>query len=60
MEERTALLEERLLKTSPEFQQEYRDNLDMSWVYHDSAIEVEEAALAVKPLGAAGTIVTVC
>jgi Fic family protein len=39
MEERTTLLEERLLKTAPEFQQEYRDNLDMSWIYHDSAIE---------------------
>jgi Fic family protein len=39
MEERTALLEARLLKTPPEFQQEYRDNFDMSWIYHDSAIE---------------------
>jgi Fic family protein len=39
IEERTALLDERLSKTAPEFQQEYRDNFDMSWIYHDSAIE---------------------
>lgn len=39
MEERVAKLEERLLATGPEFQKAYRDNLDMSWIYHDSAIE---------------------
>jgi Fic family protein len=39
LEERVAALEERLQKTSPEFQRMYRDNLDMSWIYHDSALE---------------------
>jgi len=39
MEERTALLEARLLKTDAQFQEQYRENLDMSWIYHDSAIE---------------------
>jgi Fic family protein len=39
LEERTASLEERLLKTEPEFQRAYRENLDMSWIYHDSALE---------------------
>ena len=39
MEERTALLEERLQRADGPFQEHYRDNLDMSWIYHDSAIE---------------------
>lgn len=39
MEERYALLSERLTKTDPEFQKAYRDSLDMSWIYHDSALE---------------------
>jgi Fic family protein len=39
LEERSAKLEERLLAASPEFQRAYRDNLDMSWIYHDSALE---------------------
>jgi Fic family protein len=39
LEERTASLEERLLKADPEFQRAYRENLDMSWIYHDSALE---------------------
>lgn len=39
MEERYALLQERLVKTEPEFQKAYRDSLDMSWIYHDSALE---------------------
>ncbi|HVJ90060.1 MAG TPA: Fic family protein [Labilithrix sp.] len=39
LEERAAKLEERLLAAGPEFQKAYRDNLDMSWIYHDSAIE---------------------
>jgi len=39
LEERTALLEKRLLETGVEFQTYYRDNLDMSWIYHDSALE---------------------
>ncbi len=39
IEERTALLEERLLKADTQFQEHYRENLDMSWIYHDSALE---------------------
>jgi len=39
IEERVALLEERLTKADPDFQKAYRDNLDMSWIYHDSALE---------------------
>ena len=38
-EERVAKLEERLLAAGPEFQKNYRDGLDMSWIYHDSALE---------------------
>lgn len=39
LEERTTILEARLLKTDVEFQKAYRESLDMSWVYHDSALE---------------------
>src|SRR5882757_1562347 len=39
VEERTQLLEERLQKADASFQLAYRENLDMSWIYHDSAIE---------------------
>lgn len=39
IEERVARLEERLQKADPDFQKAYRDNLDMSWIYHDSALE---------------------
>ncbi len=39
VEERTALLEGRLQQADPSFQAMYRENLDMSWIYHDSAIE---------------------
>lgn len=39
IEERTAYLEQQLLAAPPDFQQHYRDNLDMSWIYHDAAIE---------------------
>ncbi len=39
VEERTALLEQRLLKSDTAFLQGYRENLDMSWIYHDSALE---------------------
>ena len=54
IEERTADLETRLQKASPAFLQSYRDNLDMSWVYHDSAIEgvvytVQELKTAIDP-----------
>jgi Fic family protein len=39
LEERTAYLESRLQKADPAFQASYRENLDMSWIYHDSALE---------------------
>jgi Fic family protein len=39
VEERTASLEVRLQKADPAFQAQYRENLDMSWIYHDSALE---------------------
>ncbi len=39
LEERAIKLEERLLAAGPEFQKAYRDGLDMSWIYHDSALE---------------------
>jgi len=39
IEERVQNLEARLLKADPEFQRAYRENLDMSWIYHDSALE---------------------
>lgn len=39
LEERVQLLEQRLMKAEPEFQRAYRENLDMSWIYHDSALE---------------------
>ena len=38
-EERTAYLEERLMKADPAFQAQYRDALDMTWIYHDAALE---------------------
>jgi Fic family protein len=54
IEERTALLETRLLKTDASFQEQYRENLDMSWIYHDSALEgvvytFQELRTAVDP-----------
>jgi hypothetical protein len=39
LEERWASLQERLLKADPEFQRAYQESLDMSWIYHDSALE---------------------
>lgn len=39
LEERWASLEERLAKADPEFQRAYQESLDMSWIYHDSALE---------------------
>lgn len=39
LEERAAKLEGRLIAAGPEFQKAYRDNLDMSWIHHDSALE---------------------
>ncbi|MCL2779555.1 MAG: Fic family protein [Polyangiaceae bacterium] len=39
LEERCASVEARLTRANPEFQQLYRENVDMSWIYHDSALE---------------------
>jgi len=39
LEERCASVEARLTRATPEFQQLYRENVDMSWIYHDSALE---------------------
>ena len=39
IEERTAYLEERLKGASPDSQVKYREDLDMSWIAHDSALE---------------------
>lgn len=39
IEERVQKLEARLLEAGEEFQRAYRENLDMSWIYHDSALE---------------------
>jgi Fic family protein len=39
LEERTADLEARLQRADADFQQSYRENLDISWIYHDSALE---------------------
>ena len=39
MEERVQKAEERLAKADDEFRARYQENLDMSWIYHDSAIE---------------------
>jgi Fic family protein len=39
LEERTIFLEGRLQKAGIDLQNQYRENLDMSWIYHDSALE---------------------
>ena len=39
VEERTAYLEARLKAAPAEFQAKYRDDLDVSWIAHDSALE---------------------
>jgi Fic family protein len=39
VEERTASLEGRLKNAPPEVQAKYRDDLDISWIAHDSALE---------------------
>lgn len=61
IEERTAKLEARLQESEPEFQRLYRENLDMSWIYHDSALEgsvytVQELRAAIDPTGYQGEI----
>jgi Fic family protein len=54
LEERTATLEQRLQQTDVDFQRNYKENLDMSWIYHDTAIEgtvytVQELRAAIDP-----------
>ncbi len=54
LEERTATLERRLQAADADFQRQYKENLDMSWIYHDTAIEgvvytVQELRAAIDP-----------
>jgi len=54
IEERTAYLEARLQQAGPAVQALYRDNLDLSWIAHDSALEgvvytIQELKAAVDP-----------
>jgi len=39
VEERWAIINERLNGMDEQFQREYRESFEMSWVYHDSALE---------------------
>ena len=39
VEERYRVIEERLKETPPDFKHNYQEALDMSWIYHDSALE---------------------
>ncbi|WP_242516316.1 Fic family protein [Sorangium cellulosum] len=39
IEERSAIIEQRLNAQTEEFRRRYVDSLDMSWIYHDSALE---------------------
>ncbi|HMR74685.1 MAG TPA: Fic family protein, partial [Polyangiaceae bacterium] len=39
LDERYAVVRERLEKTPESFRREYAESLDMSWIYHDSALE---------------------
>ncbi len=39
VEERYRLIVERMAATSEHFRREYQENFDMSWIYHDSALE---------------------
>jgi Fic family protein len=55
IEQRTEHLEGRLQKADPGFQASYRENLDMSWIYHDSALEgvvytFQELKTAIDPM----------
>ncbi|HEY3235276.1 MAG TPA: Fic family protein [Polyangiaceae bacterium] len=54
IEERFQLINERLQQASAEFQREYLESFDMSWIYHDSALEgvvytFQELKTAVDP-----------
>jgi hypothetical protein len=39
VEDRQASIEERLAQSDEEFRRNYLESLDMSWIYHDSALE---------------------
>ena len=39
VEERAASIDGRLMAASEDFRKRYEDSLDMSWIYHDSALE---------------------
>ncbi|MDC3957744.1 Fic family protein [Polyangium jinanense] len=39
IEERSEVIEKRLTSQSEEFQKNYTDRFDMSWIFHDSALE---------------------
>jgi actin-related protein len=54
VEERWARISQRLEATETSFQREYRESFDMSWIYHDSALEgvvytFQELKTAVDP-----------
>lgn len=54
VEERTASLEARLQRAEPDVQAMYRDDLDLSWIAHDSALEgvvytMQELKTAIDP-----------
>ncbi|MBL0196727.1 MAG: Fic family protein [Myxococcales bacterium] len=54
IEERAQRLDQRLQAADPEFQRQYLEALDMSWIYHDSALEgtvytQEELRMALDP-----------
>ncbi len=54
VEERYQSITERLGRADAAFQREYRENFDMSWIYHDSALEgvvytFQELKAAVDP-----------
>lgn len=54
LEERAQKLDERLQAADPDFQRQYHEALDMSWIYHDSALEgtvytQEELRMALDP-----------
>ncbi len=53
-EERSQLINERLAKLDPEFVRNVREHIDLSWIYHDSALEgtvytPEELRTAIDP-----------
>jgi Fic family protein len=57
VEERYQLITERLGRADASFQREYRESFDMSWIYHDSALEgvvytFQELKTAVDPSAA--------